>query len=138
MTTTENPAAPLPFLLPAANLAVGDTVRDTDVPDWTIAGITTTREGDVAVRWADGGRGWFAAGHLVQVMSRQPVAVLNDLVTALTELTDEWQQTAVRLDKTRENAAQDGNVRVTERADAGVAWLKGCTAEVRAILDRLQ
>jgi len=135
MTTTENPATQLPFLIPAANLAVGDTVRDTDVPDWTIAGITTTREGDVAVRWADGGRGWFAAGHLVQVVRRQPVAVLNDLVTALTGLTDQWTGVAAA-DVRDANPDESPLLAADLLAEARV--LRQCSVEVRAILDRLQ
>jgi hypothetical protein len=139
MTTTENPAGRL--YIPARDLRPGDVITMGTIKTAT---PVTNEDGTgyMSIRFETriGEHGTaFSFDLPVWVQSRTvPPATLNDVVTALTELTDQWEQTAVRLDKTRERAFQDGNDIITERADAGVTWLKGCTAEVRAILARLQ
>jgi hypothetical protein len=136
MTTTENPATPLPFLLPAANLAVGDTLYSGAVID----ARETAPGGKVHVTLMDGTvLEPMDPDELVEVTNRRPAAaVLNDVVTALTDLADLWEQTIQSLDQTKDRARQACNEITAERADAGSTWLKGCAAEVRVILARLQ
>jgi hypothetical protein len=76
MTTTENPAAPLPFMLPAANLAVGDVVADSEdnYKGGTVAAVTGRGGPDlVEVVWTDHSRGAFTADCLVVVTRRHAV-----------------------------------------------------------------
>jgi hypothetical protein len=80
MTTTENPATPLPFLLPAANLAPGDVVPDNqDAPylkGFTIASVQS-RAGMVEVICTDHARVAFAPDCLVEVTNRRPTAATS-------------------------------------------------------------
>jgi hypothetical protein len=123
MTTTDNPATRLPFLLPAANLAVGDTLYSGAVID----ARETAPGGKVHITLMDGTvLEPMDPDELVEVTNRRPTAaVLNDVVTALTELADGWDG---------REASRIRNGDVDGRADTyGI-----CAAEVRAILARLQ
>jgi hypothetical protein len=114
MTTTENPATPLPFLLPAANLALNDVI-----PGGTIALLRAGRHG-VNVEFADGTSKVFRPDELIEVTRRSPAAALNDVVTALTELAEAWDL--------REKFGEGTGDRTY-----GI-----CSTELRATLARLQ
>jgi hypothetical protein len=125
MTTTENPATPLPFLLPAANLAVGDTVRTPDFRGM-IRSVVGAGLGKVKLSFVGTIRTYTCRDHmLLEVTDRYPVEVLNGVVTALTRLAEGWDaQQALRFQSSI----------AASRAEAyGI-----CAAEVRAILARLQ
>jgi hypothetical protein len=135
MTTTENPAIPLPFLLPAANLAIGDTIR-ADSATGMIRSIT--RCVPEVLTFAFIGRPQTFTckpGALVERVHNAPVEVLNDVVTALTELFEQWNQTADRL-----LDASDPESSPLLAADmlAESRTRRECSAGIHAILARLQ
>jgi hypothetical protein len=126
MTTTETSAA-LPFLLPAANLVIGDTIRMDGVTGMIRA---ISRYVPCVLTFSFVGTSQSVTckpDALVERIHNAPVEVLNDVVTALTTAVDKWQGRADELGG-RENR---------------VARLRGevyetCVKDVRAILARLQ
>jgi hypothetical protein len=138
MTTTDNPATPLPFLLPAANLAVGDTVRTPDFRGM-IRSVVGAGLGKVKLSFVGTIRTYTCRDHmLLEVTDRYPVEVLNDVVTALTELADGWEREAVRRAELASAHELAGRTDVVGWNGWQASQLATCATEVRAILDRLQ
>jgi hypothetical protein len=136
MTTTENPATPLPFLLPAANLAIGDTIR-TDSVTGVIRSITRYVPDVHTFAFVGDSRTFTCKpGELVERTGHTPVEVLNDVVTALTELAEEWDLIVAshrRIAGEKGEYDTDGHALLSQ-ADERVQ----CVTAVRAILARLQ
>lgn len=129
---------PLPFLLPAANLAIGDTIR-TDSVTGVIRSITRCVPGVLTFAFVGDSRTFTCKpGELVERTGHAPVEVLNDVVTALTHLVEEWDARTQRLDTFLRRAQTDGDDLGCERFSSAAEARQSCAAEVRAILDRLQ
>lgn len=127
--------AALPFLLPAANLAVGDTIR-TDSVRGMIRSITRCVPDVLTFEFIGNTRTYTCKpGALVERMHNAPVEVLNDLVTELRGLFEQWNQVADRL-----LDAADPETSALLAADmlADSRTRRECAAEVRALLARLQ
>jgi hypothetical protein len=133
MTTTENPAAPLPFMLPAANLIVGDTIFQSS----TIASIDITPD-TVHVEFTDKCKTAFYPDTLVQVTRRSPAAALNDVVTALTGLFEQWHHTADTLLNASDASDLDTSPLLAADMLTEARTRRECAAGVYAILARLQ
>lgn len=137
MTTTTS----LPLTLPAAALAVGDTIYSADgtVLGGTIAELATP-DGEIELLYTDGTRGRFTRDCLVTVTSRRPIPALNDLTTSLTALVEQWERMADTRQQALKNRVEHS---VTNgghygaRVYAEERQLRACAAEVREILDRL-
>lgn len=119
--TTAHTTTALPFLLPAANLTVGDTLYSGAVID----ARETAPGGTIHVTLTDGtALEPLDPGELVEVTRRRNrVDALNDVVTTLGELVETW----------------DARGAVWARRTGPESDMYGiCAAEVRAILARLQ
>lgn len=117
MTTTETPTAPLPFLIPAANLAIGDVIFQGS----TVATVEITSD-LVRVEFTDKCRTAFYPDTLVEVSRRSPIAMRNTLC----ELAQKWERQAVSDEETGD---------ATRLMMAGV--LRRVSGELRDLLGRM-
>jgi hypothetical protein len=122
----------LPFLLPAANLAIGNTI-----PGGTIFLLRDGRHG-VNVEFADGTSKVFQPDELVEVTRRSPAAALNDVVTALTGLFEQWHHTADTLLNASDASDLDTSPLLAADMLTEARTRRECAAGVYAILARLQ
>jgi hypothetical protein len=136
MTTTENPAGRL--YIPARDLRPGDVITMGTIKTAT---PVTNEDGTgyMSIRFETriGEHGTaFSFDLPVWVQSRTvPPATLNDVVTALTELADQWTGVAAA-DVHAANPDEAPMLAADLLAEARV--LRQCATEVRAILARLQ
>jgi hypothetical protein len=136
MTTTDNPATRLPFLLPAANLVVGDTARLCDVHSGVIRSITRCVPDVLTFAFVgDPQTCSCKPGTLVERIYHAPVEVLNDVVTELTELFEQWNQTA---DKLLDASDPESSPLLAADMLAESRTRRECSAGIHAILARLQ
>ncbi len=130
MTTTHT--TPLPFLLPAANLAAGDTLYSGAVID----ARETAPGGKIHVTLLDGTvLEPLDPDELVQVQPRRPIQVLRDMAAAFTDLASEWvlQAAALRGEAGRLDDFDPAGKIARKRADTYHENAK----QVRALLARL-